>query len=100
MTNDEYKDRFVHDLKQEILKAINEDSKNDLVNHPAHYCSGAHECIDVIKGMLSPQEFLGFLKGNIFKYRFRAALQNGDQDIKKAEWYETRLLKELEILDK
>lgn len=66
--------------------------KNDNVNHPAHYTSGAHECIDVIKGILSPEEYAGFLKGNIIKYRFRAELKNGPEDIKKAEWYEERLL--------
>ena len=67
---------------------------NDLINHPAHYTSGAHECIDVIRAMLSPEEFRGFLKGNVIKYRYRAPMKGGEQDIKKAEWYEERLLHE------
>ena len=66
--------------------------EDDLVNHPSHYTSGAHECIDIMETFLTPEEFQGFLKGNIFKYRWRADLKNGEEDIKKAEWYEEKLL--------
>ena len=65
--------------------------KNEAVNHPNHY-QGANECIDVIRAMLTPEEFKGFLKGNSIKYRFRSEMKNGDEDIKKAEWYETKLI--------
>ena len=68
---------------------------NDAVNHPSHYTSGAHECIDVMEAMLTEEEFIGFLKGNIFKYRFRSNLKNGEEDVKKAEWYESKLLEVL-----
>lgn len=33
-----------------------------------------------------------FCRCNIFKYRFRADKKNGDEDIKKAEWYESKLM--------
>lgn len=67
--------------------------KEEAVQHPKHY-QGKNECIDVIRAMLNPQEFLGFLKGNSIKYRFRSGMKNGEEDVKKAEWYETALITE------
>ena len=59
----------------------------DTVLNPKHYMQGSHECIDEIKAMLSPEEFKGFLKGNIIKYRYRANLKNGKEDLAKADNY-------------
>lgn len=64
----------------------------DMVNHPSHYTSGAHECIDVMEAMFGTDAVICFCKCNIFKYRFRADKKNGEEDIKKAEWYETKLM--------
>lgn len=59
----------------------------DNVYTPKHYTQGDHECIDEIKAMLTPDEFRGFLKGNVLKYRFRANLKNGKEDLAKADNY-------------
>lgn len=59
----------------------------DTVFNPKHYMQGSHECIDEIKAMLSPEEFKGFLKGNVIKYRYRANLKNGKEDLAKADNY-------------
>ena len=59
----------------------------DTVLNPKHYMQGSHECIDEIKAMLSPEEFKGFLKGNVIKYRYRANLKNGKEDLAKADNY-------------
>lgn len=59
----------------------------DNVLQPKHYMQGSHECIDEIKAMLSPEEFKGFLKGNVIKYRYRANLKNGEEDLAKADNY-------------
>lgn len=59
----------------------------DTVFNPKHYMQGSHECIDEIKAMLTPDEFRGFLKGNIIKYRYRANLKNGKEDLAKADNY-------------
>lgn len=64
----------------------------DVVDNPKHYCSGAHECIDVMEELFGTQAVVDFCKCNIFKYRFRAAEKNGDEDIAKAEWYEDKLI--------
>lgn len=59
----------------------------DAVLQPKHYMQGSHECIDEIRAMLSPEEFRGFLKGNVIKYRYRANLKNGKEDLAKADNY-------------
>lgn len=59
----------------------------DNVLQPKHYMQGSHECIDEIEAMLSPEEFRGFLKGNVIKYRYRANLKNGKEDLAKADNY-------------
>ena len=68
----------------------------DKVNHPEHYNQGTIECIDAIEAMLSQEEFVGYLRGNSLKYRWRFRYKNGIEDLRKAEWYERRLLKVLE----
>ena len=71
----------------------------DKVNHPEHYNQGTIECIDAIEAMLSQEEFVGYLRGNSLKYRWRFRYKNGIEDLRKAEWYEKRLLKVLEDKD-
>lgn len=65
------------------------------VNHPAHYGGDTpYECIKVLDQWLTPQESLGFLKGNAIKYLSRAGKKEGAtmaQDIAKAHWYTERL---------
>ena len=65
----------------------------DPVNSPSHYASGGIECIDAMQAMLSREEFIGYLRGNIFKYQWRYKLKNGVEDLKKAQWYANRLIK-------
>lgn len=73
--------------------------KEDLINNPKHYNQGDIECIDAIRAMLSSEEFIGYLRGNSLKYRWRFRYKNGVQDLDKAEWYENRLKEELKKLD-
>lgn len=70
------------------------DQKLDMVNHPPHYQRGGIETIDIIKLYLSEEEYIGYLKGNILKYRERATLKgNEEQDLAKAKWYFDELYK-------
>ena len=71
----------------------------DVVNKPKHYNQGTIECIDAIEAMLTHEEFVGYLRGNSLKYRWRFRYKNGIEDLRKAEWYEKRLLKVLEDKD-
>ena len=70
-------------------------SKHDPVNSPSHYASGGVECIDAIKASMTPEAFLGYLKGNAQKYMWRYEKKvNPVEDLKKAQWYLARLVKE------
>ena len=66
----------------------------DDVNNPEHYTRGGIECIDAIKSALTPEEFRGFLKGNILKYTWRERHKGGMQSLQKAQWYLNKLLAE------
>ena len=70
----------------------------DNVNHPEHY-QGKHECIEVMRAMFGDEAVKAFCRCNSFKYRFRADKKNGDEDIRKAEWYEEYLMKMAEKND-
>lgn len=64
----------------------------DSVNQPSHYTSGGIECLDAMQAMLSKDEFIGFLRGNVFKYNWRYKLKNGIEDLKKAKFYQDKLI--------
>lgn len=69
---------------------------SDNVNHPNHYTQGDIETIDYIKDKLTDEEFRGFVKGNVLKYVSREGLKNGDEDLKKSDWYLNKLIEVLE----
>lgn len=80
---------------------ITEESLNfrpydDKVNHPSHYNRYSREVIESIKGLCTPDEFRGYLKGNIIKYSARYSGKDGIQDIDKLAKY-TQFLKEFEL---
>ena len=66
--------------------------KQDNVNHPNHYKTGKTECIVAMEEMLSTEEFIGYLRGNIYKYTYRYKDKNGVEDLKKAQWYLNKLI--------
>tara|TARA_R110002012_G_scaffold319234_1_gene539141 strand:- start:1996 stop:2415 length:420 start_codon:yes stop_codon:yes gene_type:complete len=85
----------------EYLENVSKNDENDLflasascdeVNNPAHYNIGAIECIDAIEAMLTFEEFVGYLRGNSLKYRWRFRYKdNPISDLSKASWYERKL---------
>jgi hypothetical protein len=72
---------------------------NDPVNHPAHYTADdGIECIDAIEATLTPEEFRGYLRGQVIKYVWRCNYKGKRlEDLEKAEWY---LKKYINILKK
>jgi len=69
-----------------------EEPKVDMVNSPPHYKVGGIEVIDFIKAKLTPDEFRGYLQGNILKYSSRVGYK-GDaaEDVGKLIWYANKL---------
>lgn len=75
------------EIKQDIWRG------EDMVNHPPHYTQGGVECIDAIEASMSPEEFAGFLKGQVVKYMWRFEKKwNPVEDLKKASFYLERLI--------
>ena len=64
----------------------------DMVNHPNHYTSGKIEVIDIIEDQLTPEEYRGYIKGQVIKYVTRERHKNGDEDLKKAHCYQERYM--------
>lgn len=63
----------------------------DMVNSPSHYGQGSIEAIEYIEDFLTPEEYIGYLRGNIAKYMHRWRYKNGLEDLRKANWYLDRL---------
>lgn len=68
-----------------------EKSEKDNIN-PSHYVFGGIETIEYLKAKLTPEEYRGFLKGNVLKYVSREAEKNGLEDLKKDKWYLDKLI--------
>lgn len=70
-----------------------ENTENDIVKHPAHYCYGKYEPKDIIRDW-----GLNFNLGNVIKYVARAGHKNDIlEDLLKAKQY---LEFEIEALEK
>lgn len=67
-------------------------TKKDNVNRPSHYRKGKVECIDAIKSATG-DGYQFYLQGNIIKYMWRFNHKNGLEDLKKAQWYLSELIK-------
>lgn len=62
--------------------------EHDPVNHPSHYCrEGAMECIDEMILLFGKEVVKHFCLCNAWKYRARAMNKNGEEDLKKSDWY-------------
>ena len=59
--------------------------------NPSHYKEQyPFEVIEVMRKMLTPEQFKGYCLGNEIKYRMRAGLKDPskiEEDINKALWY-------------
>ena len=66
--------------------------RQDIINSPGHYADSTIECIDAMQAMMTPEQFIGYLRGNVFKYQWRYEKKNGIEDLKKAQWYLDKLV--------
>ena len=77
-----------------ILIDVSEEDKKDSdcsVNSPSHYNQTGIECIDAIQAATG-EGFEYYLQGNIMKYLWRYRYKNKTEDLKKAQWYLTKLI--------
>ena len=60
----------------------------DMVNKAPHYNKGGVECIKAIEASMSPEEYAGFLKGQVIKYVWRYRHKGKPvEDLDKARYY-------------
>lgn len=74
----------------EAVETVEEPTQttHDIVNHPQHYCrEGAMECIDEMVLLFGKEVVKHFCLCNVYKYRYRSNAKNGEEDIKKSDWY-------------
>jgi len=91
----QYQYRWVRQAPE--LPITMEEPKSDPVNHPAHYKVGGIETIQYIKAKLTPEEYRGYLKGNLLKYSSRIGHKGAAQiDAGKAGWYANALVQAIE----
>ena len=70
----------------------------DMVDHPSHYkAKNGMEVIDVIEAFTANLNgYEATHTGNVIKYICRWKEKNGLEDLKKAQWYLNRLIKNIE----
>lgn len=88
--------------KIKMEKRENEEKKapaDKIVNHPDHYNrENALQCIDEMILIFGKEAVKNFCLCNAWKYRYRAMSKNGEEDLKKSDWY-IRKYKELKATD-
>lgn len=85
----------VNNIKEQTVNST--DVNPDMVSHPPHYNQGGIECIDAIKSaVISKTGIEAVCVANVIKYIWRYEAKNGLEDVKKAQFYLNRLIKELE----
>ena len=58
------------------------------VDHPGHYNRpDSMECIDEMVLVFGVEALKQFCLCNVWKYRYRASDKNGQEDLKKSDWY-------------
>ena len=66
-----------------IVDGTLNETMNDAVHHPAHYTLPGLtvESVDVIRAVLTPEEFKGWCKGNALKYSLRAGRKDPAKEV-------------------
>ena len=91
--NDTASDRVMYDVQfrgsDEVFTVderrvipLDEDEDTQDTKHDKHYRDSVVEPILVMQAFFSHDEFIGFLKGNILKYRLRAGHKGGEEEMK------------------
>lgn len=64
---------------------------NDIQVGGQHYKTMPVQPWEVMESVLTHEEFIGFLKGNVIKYSMRAGRKEGSDDANKARHYMMKL---------
>lgn len=90
-------DGIVAHVEDVSTERADENMAVDVVNHPKHYeVWDGLEAKEIVRMLLTEEEYNGWCKGNLIKYRMRAGLKNPQkivEDIEKAEWFKRELMR-------
>ena len=76
------------------MEKVNSRVKVDMVNSPPHYfAEGRKECIEEMIDKFGLDKVITFCELNEYKYLYRHEMKNGEEDLRKAEWYYNKALK-------
>ena len=92
----EQKVKYLSGVKKQAQEQSDHKQTMDMVNHPPHYNKAGIETIDAIQAMTG-DGFEFYLQGNIMKYLWRYRYKNGVEDLKKAEWYLSKLIEAVDV---
>ena len=82
------------DFSDDMIEGLAEDP----VHYPSHYCQeGSMECIDEMVAVFGKEAVMHFCLCNVWKYRKRAIFKNGEEDLKKSDWYMKKYI-ELKVI--
>ena len=75
----------------DIKDGANGTTANDIQVGGQHYKTMPIQPWEVMEAVLTHEEFVGFLKGNVLKYSMRAGRKEGSDDANKARHYRMKL---------
>ena len=80
---------YVGDELQRLFTARLNSLDNSKIESPNHYClPSGKQLIELLQSdLLTRKEFIGFCKGNVFKYVARYQANNHREDLEKAKQY-------------
>jgi hypothetical protein len=78
-------------MQQMLNKSANGTTADDIQISGNHYKDMPIQPWHIMEAVLSPEEFVGFLKGNVIKYSLRAGRKDGSDDAGKAKHYMQKL---------
>lgn len=96
---DSYDNHFkdiIFKIKEEVNNnlVLYNDSSEQLTNPPRYATQSGKQLIELLRDdLLTKEEYIGFLKGNLYKYVFRYQSKGGLDDLKKAQYYLEELQK-------
>ena len=97
MKNEELKSQKLKSQEKMEISDETKDLSHDTVNKPKHYeITVGLDSINLIKALLTKEEYEGFCEGNVIKYIVRWKKKNGLEDLKKARVYFNWLIESVE----
>lgn len=91
MTKNKDIDEFIETLIYNQFVVENKLTNTD-VSRQSHYASQSIQPIEYMMAVMTPEQFVGYLWGNVIKYDSRWGKKNGVEDLNKSEVYRNWLV--------